>query len=137
MDPKKSELRDRLLAQQAPDPERLAAYRKGVEAMVEHLRRQAWWVGCAYAVLVILGTGVAASRRRTKRAVSHRRATRAVSPGWPPGRSPTPCCAVRSPGAGHWHPARPAVMLRGRAGIPSHGAADERTYPDPVRHRTG
>jgi hypothetical protein len=56
MDPKRNELRDRLLAQQAPDPERLAAYRKGVEAMVEHLRRQAWWVGCAYAALVILGT---------------------------------------------------------------------------------
>jgi hypothetical protein len=60
MDPKKSELRDRLLAQQAPDPERLAAYRKGVEAMVEHLRRQAWWVGCASAALVILGTAVLA-----------------------------------------------------------------------------
>jgi hypothetical protein len=60
MDPTRRELRDRLLAQQAPDPERLAAYRKGVDALVEHLRRQAWWVGCAYAALVILGTAVLA-----------------------------------------------------------------------------
>jgi hypothetical protein len=58
MDPQRNELRDRLLAQQAPDPERLAEYRKGVEAMVEQLRRQAWWVGCAYAFLVILGVVV-------------------------------------------------------------------------------
>ena len=58
MDPTRRELRDRLLAQQAPDPERLAEYRKGVEAMVEQLRRQTWWVGCSYAALVILGTGV-------------------------------------------------------------------------------
>lgn len=58
MDPQRDKLRDRLLAQQAPDPEQLAEYRKGVEAMVEQLRRQTWWVGCAYAFLVILGTVV-------------------------------------------------------------------------------
>ena len=58
MDPKRDELRDRLLAQQAPDPERLAEYRKEVEAMLEQLRRQTWWTGCAYAFLVILGAVV-------------------------------------------------------------------------------
>jgi hypothetical protein len=58
MDPKRNELRDRLLAQQAPHPERLAEYRKGVEAMLEQVRRETWWAGCAYAFLVILGTVV-------------------------------------------------------------------------------
>jgi hypothetical protein len=58
MDPQTARLREHLLAQQAPDPERLAEYRKGVEAMVEQLRQQTWWVGCAYAFLVILGTVV-------------------------------------------------------------------------------
>lgn len=58
MDPHRDELRDRLLAQQAPDPERLAEYRKGVEAMLEQLRRQTWWAGCAHAFLVILGAVV-------------------------------------------------------------------------------
>ena len=56
MDPLRNELRDRLLAQQTPDPERLAEYRKGVEAMLEQLRRETWWSGCAYAFLVLLGT---------------------------------------------------------------------------------
>jgi len=55
MDPRKNELGDRLLAQQAPDPERLAEYRKGVEVMLEQARRETWWAGCAYAFLVILG----------------------------------------------------------------------------------
>lgn len=58
MDPKRNDLRDRLLAQQAPDPERIAEYRKGVEAMLEQLRRERWWVGCAFAFLVILGAVV-------------------------------------------------------------------------------
>ncbi len=56
MDLYRDELRDRLLAQHAPDAERLAEYRKGVEAMLEQVHRQTWWVGCAYAVLVVLGT---------------------------------------------------------------------------------
>src|SRR5690242_16092320 len=58
MDPKRRELKDRLLAQQATDPEKLAEYRKGVEAMLEQLRRERWWVGLAYAFLLVLGTVV-------------------------------------------------------------------------------
>jgi hypothetical protein len=55
MDPKGDELRDRLLAQQAPDPEKIAAYRKGVEAMIDQLHRERWWIGCSFAFLFSLG----------------------------------------------------------------------------------
>jgi hypothetical protein len=48
-------LKEGLLRQQAPNPERLAEYRKEVEAMLEHLRRERWWVGLARAVLTALG----------------------------------------------------------------------------------
>jgi hypothetical protein len=56
MESKSNNLRDRLLAQQMTNPERMAEYRKGVEAMLEQERRETWWTGCAYAFLVILGT---------------------------------------------------------------------------------
>jgi hypothetical protein len=58
MDPKRNDLKERLLAQQVSDPERLAEYRKGVEAMLDQLRRESWWVGLAQACLVILGVVV-------------------------------------------------------------------------------
>ncbi len=55
MDATRNELKERLLAQQVPDPERLANYRKGVEAMLEQLQRERWWVGLAQAILLVLG----------------------------------------------------------------------------------
>jgi hypothetical protein len=53
-------LRDRLLAQQAPQASRLAQYRKEVDAMLEQnektLRRQKWYAGAIWIYAVLLAT---------------------------------------------------------------------------------
>jgi hypothetical protein len=48
-------LRDRLFDEQWPHPEKLARYRKEVEALLEELRRRQWWADAVRAVLTILG----------------------------------------------------------------------------------
>jgi hypothetical protein len=60
MDNKPEPLRDRLLAQFEPDSEKLAAYRKEVEAMLEQNERALWWqgwyAGAMWVFVVLLGT---------------------------------------------------------------------------------
>ena len=61
MEPNHDTLRDRLLAQVEPDPDRLARYREEVRAMLElHekvLRRQAWYAAAIWLFAVFLMTG--------------------------------------------------------------------------------
>lgn len=58
MEPRDESMRDRLPAQHEPDPEKLARYRKDVEALMERLRRRKWWKDAARAVLTTLGAVV-------------------------------------------------------------------------------
>ena len=55
MGPHDEPLRDRLIAQQGPAPEKLARYRQEVEALLEQLRRRKWWADAVRAVLTTLG----------------------------------------------------------------------------------
>jgi hypothetical protein len=55
MDPNDKLLRERLMAQQEPNPEKLARYREAVEAMLEQQRRHNWWVDSVRAILTIVG----------------------------------------------------------------------------------
>jgi hypothetical protein len=55
MEPHDEPLRDRLIAQQEPTPEKLSRYRKDVEALLEQLRRRKWWIDAVRAVLTTLG----------------------------------------------------------------------------------
>ncbi len=55
MGPPDEPLRERLLAQQGPPPEKLARYRQEVEALLEELRRRQWWIDAVRAVLTTLG----------------------------------------------------------------------------------
>jgi hypothetical protein len=48
-------LRDRLIDQQWPPPEKLARYRKEVDVLLEQLRRRKWWADAVRAVLTTLG----------------------------------------------------------------------------------
>lgn len=48
-------LRDRLIDEQWPPPEKLARYRKEVEALLEQLHRRKWWSDAVRAVLTSLG----------------------------------------------------------------------------------
>jgi hypothetical protein len=58
MDPNSNELKGRLLAQFEPDRDRLARYRKEVEAMLEQqersLDRQKWYAGVYWVYAVVL-----------------------------------------------------------------------------------
>jgi hypothetical protein len=58
MGPHNEPLRDRLMAQQEPAPEKLARYRQEVEALLEQLRRRRWWIDAVRAVLTTLGAVV-------------------------------------------------------------------------------
>lgn len=55
MEPHDEPLRDRLMAQQEPNPEKLARYREAVEALLEQLQRRKWWVDAVRAVLTTVG----------------------------------------------------------------------------------
>jgi hypothetical protein len=48
-------LRDRLIDEQWPPPEKLTRYRKEVDVLLEQLRRRQWWADAVRAVLTILG----------------------------------------------------------------------------------
>jgi hypothetical protein len=48
-------LRDRLIDEQWPPPEKLARYRKEVDVLLEQLRRRKGWADAVRAVLTILG----------------------------------------------------------------------------------
>src|SRR3954447_4506687 len=54
MEPHNEPLRDRLMAQQEPTPEKLARYRKEVEDLLERLRRRRWWLDAVRGVLTTL-----------------------------------------------------------------------------------
>jgi hypothetical protein len=60
MTDKSDNIRDRLLAQHAPDPGRLAQYRKEVDAMLEanerRLRLEKWYSGSIWIFAVLLST---------------------------------------------------------------------------------
>ncbi len=60
MEPNDNPLRDRLLAQHVPPADRLAQYRKEVDAMLERqektLRRQKWYAGAFWIYAVLLAT---------------------------------------------------------------------------------
>jgi hypothetical protein len=60
MKPSPDPLRERLLAQFEPAPDRLAAYREEVHAMLEKnertLRLQKWYAGAIWIFVVLLGT---------------------------------------------------------------------------------
>src|SRR5438067_1642770 len=58
MEPRDVPLRDRLMAQHDTTPEKLAAYRQEVEALLGQLRRRKWWGDAARAVLTTLGAVV-------------------------------------------------------------------------------
>jgi hypothetical protein len=55
MEPRDEPLRDRLMAQQEPAPEKLSRYRQEVDALLEQLRRRKWWVDAVRTVLTTLG----------------------------------------------------------------------------------
>ncbi len=55
MEPHDEPLRDRLIDEQWPPPEKLARYRNEVEALLEQLRRRQWWAGAVRALLTSLG----------------------------------------------------------------------------------
>ncbi len=55
MEPHDEPLRDRLIDEQWPPPEKLAHYRKEVDVLLEQLRRRNWWADAVRAVLTILG----------------------------------------------------------------------------------
>lgn len=55
MNPNDELLRDRLMAQQEANPEKLARYREAVEAMLEQQRRHKWWADVVRAVLTTVG----------------------------------------------------------------------------------
>ena len=55
MEPHDEPLRDRLMAQQEPSPEKLARYREAVEALLEQLHRRKWWIDAVRAILTTLG----------------------------------------------------------------------------------
>jgi hypothetical protein len=61
MDPKAEALREHLLAQQPPPPDRLAAYRDEVRAMLQRndkrLRWEKWGASLLWVFTVFLGTG--------------------------------------------------------------------------------
>ena len=48
-------LRDRLIDEQWPPPEKLARYRTEVDVLLEQVRRRQWWADAVRAVLAILG----------------------------------------------------------------------------------
>jgi hypothetical protein len=56
MDSKKNDLGNRLLAQQVTHPEKRAHYQKEVQAMLEKMRQETWWIGLAHASIVVLFT---------------------------------------------------------------------------------
>jgi hypothetical protein len=58
MEPHDEPLRDRLMAQQEPTSEKLACYRKEVDALLEQVRRRKWWIDAVRAALVTLGAVV-------------------------------------------------------------------------------
>ena len=105
MDPQRNELRDRLLAQQAPDSERLAEYRKGVETMLEQLRRENRLIGCAYAFLILLGTVILAFGAFVLAAVSlYLAARQGASPAdvWVPALGSLLCLVAAVALVRHW-----------------------------------
>jgi hypothetical protein len=53
MEPTKNDLGRRLLVQQASDPEARARYQRGVDAMLERMRREAWWMGLAHSAVLV------------------------------------------------------------------------------------
>jgi hypothetical protein len=53
MEPMKNDLGRRLLVQQASDPEARARYQRGVDAMLERMRREAWWMGLAHSAVLV------------------------------------------------------------------------------------
>jgi hypothetical protein len=61
MEQKSEPLRERLLAQFEPDREKLATYRKEVQAMLEKnertLRLQKWYAGSIWIFVIFVGTG--------------------------------------------------------------------------------
>jgi hypothetical protein len=48
-------LRDRLIDEQWPPPEKLARYREEVDVLVEQLRGRKWWADAVRAALTMLG----------------------------------------------------------------------------------
>ena len=58
MEPRDEPMRDRLPAQQELRPEKLALYRKEVDALLERLRRRKWWADAVRATLTTLGAVV-------------------------------------------------------------------------------
>jgi hypothetical protein len=56
MEPTKDDLGRRLLVQQASDPEKRARYQREVDAMLEKLRREDWWMGFFHTAVLILFT---------------------------------------------------------------------------------
>lgn len=56
MGPRNDDLRDRLLAQQEPAADRLAHYRREVEAMLTRLDRENRWADAVRALLVTFGS---------------------------------------------------------------------------------
>jgi hypothetical protein len=55
MEPHDESLRERLMAQHQPAPEKLASYRQEVDALLEQVRRRKWWTDAVRAVLTALG----------------------------------------------------------------------------------
>ena len=53
MEPTKNDLGRRLLIQHASDPEARARYQRGVDAMLERMRREAWWTGLAHSAVLV------------------------------------------------------------------------------------
>ena len=58
MEPRDESMRDRLPAQQELRPEKLAQYRREVDALLERLRRRKWWADAVRATLTTLGAVV-------------------------------------------------------------------------------
>jgi hypothetical protein len=52
MEPTKNDLGRRLLLQQGSDPESRARYQRRVDAMLERLHREAWWMGLAHSAVL-------------------------------------------------------------------------------------
>jgi hypothetical protein len=52
MEPAKNDLGRRLLVQQGSDSEARARYQKRVDAMLERMHREAWWIGLAHSAVL-------------------------------------------------------------------------------------
>jgi hypothetical protein len=54
MNRNRNDLGKQLLVHQVSDPDKRACYQKGVDAMLDRIRREAWWMGLTHAFVLVL-----------------------------------------------------------------------------------